>query len=126
MRRWTAEENARFRLLYPTASRAELLAAFSGRTGIAFKQKARKLGLCRPPLPGRKSNVVLVQQLQKERRRRRLTQPKLAERIGIHPSKISHYERGDWLPQMENFLAWVDALDFRLELVPKSRARMAA
>lgn len=45
------------------------------------------------------------------RRRRRLTQAKLAERMGMHPSFISHLERGYKYPSIATFVPIAKGLE---------------
>ena len=57
----------------------------------------------------------ILHALRAERRSRGLRQADLAMIIGIYPSHLSKYERGEHKPKMEIFLAWLDALGFRIE-----------
>lgn len=50
------------------------------------------------------------QRLATLRKRRGWLQRELADRTGLHPAAISHFETGHRLPSLENLLVLIDAL----------------
>ncbi len=55
------------------------------------------------------------ERISKERKRKDLTQEKLAEMLGVSPQAVSSWERDEYLPDTKNLIALADALDVSLD-----------
>jgi transcriptional regulator with XRE-family HTH domain len=57
-------------------------------------------------------SVIFPERLKKARESRGLSQGELAQRAGLQPSAISHFESGTRKPSFDNLRRLADALDF--------------
>ena len=55
------------------------------------------------------------ERITKARKRKNMTQEKLADRLGISPQGVSSWERDEYLPDTKNLIALADALDVTLD-----------
>ena len=57
-----------------------------------------------------------IAELLKARRRRKLTQAQLAERMGVSQGVLSRIESGNYSPKLETLAAAAQAMDYRVEV----------
>jgi transcriptional regulator with XRE-family HTH domain len=56
----------------------------------------------------------LFHKLRKIRIAKRISQHDLAVKIGVHAHEMHRYERRQVIPSADTFLAWLEALDFKI------------
>lgn len=59
---------------------------------------------------------MLIAFLVKHAREKGITQQQIADKIGWHQSNIARLESGKYLPTLENFLKYAEAIGVRIEL----------
>lgn len=58
---------------------------------------------------------MLCRGIRRQRKKNKMTQTELAEKIGVRQSAISEYESGEKVPGVENLIRLADALDCSLD-----------
>jgi ribosome-binding protein aMBF1 (putative translation factor) len=61
-----------------------------------------------------KHSDKLIHQLRIERIRRGWSQQALAVTIGVHTNEVHRWENKHHLPNADTFIAWLEALDFKI------------
>lgn len=115
---WDADEDERLWKLYPRCGWEELTRRFPRRTNSAIEKRAAELGIIRERTEN-VSDLVLVQELRRVRRMRRLTTDTVAQRFASYGSAISNWEIGGRQPTVRTLIAWANALGFDIVLQPK-------
>ena len=61
------------------------------------------------------NRAFIADKIKKQRKRMKLTQFELAEKVGLHEKQISRIENGSNYPTLDNFFKILEALNLKLE-----------
>lgn len=96
-----------------------------GRRSREVGRILRRMGTKRPRDKGKTFAQEFGERLRAARDRRGLTQKQLAEEAEMHPPRISNYENGDVLPELEGAAKLAAVLDVSLDELVLGRPREA-
>lgn len=127
---WSPAENARLAKLWPLRTRERLCAEFHPRSWEAISRQASKLGIRRSRTANRttkKKQEVdpFFQALRDIREARGITRDELADRAGFHRIHFARVELGTSKPSWFVVRAWLDALSFDIQPIPKNASELA-
>jgi transcriptional regulator with XRE-family HTH domain len=121
---WTIQETNRLQRMWYFASRAEIVAAFPGRTWAAISRQGAMCGFRRSryAASGAKNRAdAIFQQLRQIREMRRVTVEEVADVTGYHKVYITRVELGVCRPSWFFVRAWLDALGCDIKVIEKER-----
>lgn len=114
---WTGPEKNLLAKLYPVASWSEICGAMPRHPKKSIVKMANSLKIRRDHAKKR-SVYPVIQKLREIRRDSNIDQLILADIVGCHRVQISYWERGDKVPRLRSFFDWIEALGYRIDLVP--------
>lgn len=120
-RAWPQSEVARLGEIYATATKAQLLAEFPGRTIQSIRKRANLEGW-RCEHGGRFAERIVdptFARLRAIRLARRISLLDLAARIGVNVGTLGSWEMGRGTPSWRLLKAWLGVLGVRLEAIER-------
>lgn len=119
--KWTAEECAILRRVYPSVSDAELMRHIPRHTLIAIQRQASVLKVLRPRREAREHQRYvhpIIQQLYQARLDRGIRREKLGKKLGYAYGQVLGWELGKTSPEFRAVAEWASALGMEIILRP--------
>lgn len=121
-RAWGKDEVRILERMYPIADKADIEAALPRRRWPSIVKRANTLNISRTRLATNKKRRwvdPLFIQMRAIRDGQRIIRQELADKIGVHPQMIAHYELGQTIPSWRAFRNWMEALGCDLKIIQK-------